>query len=187
MFPRGERVLGWRLLPLTLGHCLLLERLGSPFMPEGARRSPGPGDVAMVLWACSRPWLRAFRSVSGWRARWARAWIAGKVRRRLPEAIAALIGFIERQTSGPRVISVHSSGQLEAPAFAALLATLMAELNMPDSAALDRPVAWCRWMAVTQAERSGLVRLRGQPTEDLIAAAREVAQAECRQGASHGR
>jgi hypothetical protein len=46
------RVLGVQLLPLSLGHALLLESIASPLM-RGA--DAGAGDLARAVWICSRP------------------------------------------------------------------------------------------------------------------------------------
>lgn len=57
-FPDARHVLGVRLLPLSVGHALLLDRIRSPFAPYRAyslTELPGFGDVVEALWILSRP------------------------------------------------------------------------------------------------------------------------------------
>jgi hypothetical protein len=49
---RPPRVLLFQLLPMQLGHALLLEALESPYMVGGPCGRP---DVALAAWICSRP------------------------------------------------------------------------------------------------------------------------------------
>lgn len=56
----------------TLGHALLLQRLGNPY----AQAVPSPvqelGALVVAAYVCSRPVSRAARAMSGW---WARQWL----------------------------------------------------------------------------------------------------------------
>lgn len=52
--PPAPEVLRRRLLPLSLGHCVLLEAVGSPFVRAGGARVK-PGDLALAVFICSHP------------------------------------------------------------------------------------------------------------------------------------
>ncbi len=177
MFPRGGEVGGFALLPLTLGHALLLERLGCPLMPNGARREAGAGDIALLIWICQRPWDVAFRSAGRRWARWRRAWIAGRIAPRLAIARLEAQIYIGEQMRGPKVSVVTDAREMEAPALGALKVALMAELHVTEADALDRPLQATGWDLAIQAERHGLVELTGRQTEDAIEAARALAAA----------
>jgi hypothetical protein len=50
--PDTVTVFGVRLAPFSLGHWLILERIGSPFATGGEKT---PADLAMAIFICSRP------------------------------------------------------------------------------------------------------------------------------------
>jgi hypothetical protein len=68
IMPGTWYALGVRLFPLTLGHAIILQRLGSPFGCGG--RGAGRGDVSLAIFVCSRPWRTAERQVGRWWVRW---------------------------------------------------------------------------------------------------------------------
>lgn len=69
LFPPSWRVHRVQLVALTLGHYLLLRRLGNPFVSTAKEARYGGGDLAQALFVCSRPWreaLAAFERRSWW-------------------------------------------------------------------------------------------------------------------------
>lgn len=53
--PPAPTILGRRLLPFSLGHSVLLESGGSPFVDPAPKRKPNAGDLAAAVWICSQP------------------------------------------------------------------------------------------------------------------------------------
>jgi len=52
---RAPAVLGRRLAPFSLSHCVILDYLESPFVPEHGTAEPGFADLVLGVWVCSRP------------------------------------------------------------------------------------------------------------------------------------
>lgn len=73
LFQPRFRVLGREMLPMEVGHLLLLMRLEKLLLPPCY---PGGGDLAVATYVCERPWDQACRDVqrAGWayrqRIRW---------------------------------------------------------------------------------------------------------------------
>jgi hypothetical protein len=168
MFPSGGSVGGYHLHPMTLGHAVLLERIGCPLMPCGARREAGPGDIATLIWVCRRRWDRAVKSIGGRFSRWRRGMIAGRI---LPEILTTRIeaeNYVARQMASPKFDVVRDGDELEAPPLGAIKVALMADLGFSEIEALSRPLSASAWDLAINAERHGAIKLIGRPTEDAI-------------------
>lgn len=65
--PETWRIAGARLLPFRLGHQLILQAKGSPFLCSSVEFTPR--DLVFALWVCSRPYKKAkrFRMSLLWR------------------------------------------------------------------------------------------------------------------------
>lgn len=62
LWPDEWQVLGIWLKPMTIGHALLLTRVGNPFAPFAEIHRPATGvDLAQALWICSRDQVAAAR------------------------------------------------------------------------------------------------------------------------------
>jgi hypothetical protein len=177
-FPAVERIAGCRLLPLCLGHALVLQRIESPFVATEEERGkvPGTGDMAYLMWIASRPYLKAWTALGTLRARLQRQWIAHRLRVRGADEVARLHDWLRRQWSGPRTKQKRDGERLGAPALAALKITLMAELGMSEDQALSHPIALVRWDAAIACERHGGIEILQEVAEALKAAM--VAMAE---------
>ena len=103
-----------RLHSLTIGHALLLQRVGSPFAPyyENAQEAaPGLGDVLLALFILSRPaqvaadaiGTRRFRLLMWyWSARFKLSVALHPVKvLSIPTAAAKLVSYIVAGTDGP--------------------------------------------------------------------------------------
>ena len=65
VIPLPVRVIGTRLKPFSLGHVLILERLGCSFVCGGI---PTVGDLLLGIVVCSRDYSDALQAVDSWRA-----------------------------------------------------------------------------------------------------------------------
>ena len=68
VLPDRWRVCGRVLRPIALGHLLVLQRLGSPFLVGGL---PGPSDLSVALYVCSH---RATDVMDAWHETLPRKW-----------------------------------------------------------------------------------------------------------------
>lgn len=165
-FPQFERVAGVRLHALTMGHALMLARLGCPLLPGGEARLPAPGDVAVLLWVCSRPWRTAVRRASSLPARWWRAYVAGRVLASHVATVDAVRKWLKKQCAGPELAAGTRGGTLRSPTLAALKVAAMCDLGLTEAEIMDRPLGLTIWEVLVAAERRGDVELK--PTPDAF-------------------
>lgn len=106
---RAPCVLGRQLLPLSLGHVLLLHGIASPFVGQ---RDRGAGDLARAVWICSRPASETRRAALDPKAiaRDTKAWVkaAGKL-----DMVEQLATFEEYMAAFCKVPERWESGDLK--------------------------------------------------------------------------
>lgn len=187
--PPGIPLRGLTLAPLTLGHLLLLHRVESPYVSDAdPRPDPTPGQTALALWICSRPWRAAAARLGSRLARLRMLWIGSAVAHApgwYAERFAEYLAF-HRQP--PRTRSLRGgSGEKLPPLGATLVASLkvamMTDLGIPEDDVLDKPVAACLWDLAVLSEGRGNVKILSEREaleerhrdDDLIAAARQIA------------
>lgn len=173
-FPDRWTVLGVRLHSLTIGHALLLQRVGSPFAPyyENAQEAaPGLGDVLLALFILSRPaqvaadaiGTRRFRLLMWyWSARFKLSVALHPVKvLSIPTAAAKLVSYIVAGTDGPGVSPVGPfDGQAPGtPAIARLIRTLCGCLGRTMPEALATPITLAHWDCAAWWEREGSARI----------------------------
>lgn len=72
VFPDRWKVGRVLLEPHTLGHALLLQRLGNPYAQAVSQAVPQLGALVLASFVCSRPASIAARTAGGW---WAKQWM----------------------------------------------------------------------------------------------------------------
>lgn len=170
--PPGIPVRGLTLVPLTLGHLLLLERMRSPYASGDPH--PTSGQTALALWICSRDWQTAASRINAFWTRWVLSWMGAAVNispewyaDRLREYFA-----FHRQSPDRRELRERSADELPpmgAPLVAALKVGVMAELGISEADALDRPLLACLWDLAVCRERAGAIQIIRDPTDAEIA------------------
>lgn len=71
LFQDGFRACGARLVPLTLGHALLMSRISSPYSFEKASGvTVNRSDVVTAAYVCSRHWSKAALGIQTGRCKW---------------------------------------------------------------------------------------------------------------------
>lgn len=159
--PKVTRIAGCRLLPLSVGHAMVLQRIRSPFVTSRAfadsvpDRVPGTGDLSYLLWICSRPYLEAWRGLHRLSARLGRQLIAYRLRRGTASEVERCHEWLREQFTWPRIDNRRDVPALGAPALAAIKVTLMGELGMSEHQALSYPLALAFWDTAVEAERQG--------------------------------
>ena len=168
IIPDQWRIAGMRLVPLTMGHVALGERMGLPYFagedsgvdsPEShtPTAGPGPGDLAMALFVCSRPWREAAhklqRNQGALRRRFI-VWLLGEA-----ESFAhhqtQFLRYLEAQFKSPDTWTKGEAKGCAAPPMLSLRARLIADLRVGWSESLDIPIAEAMWLSAAQAEREG--------------------------------
>jgi hypothetical protein len=143
VLPPTVRLGGRRLLPLTLGHAVLLEAVESPFAPGGEiTQLPGAGDNALAWWILTRPWQEARDGIDGRAARfW--MWCYAQARRRfISEDSVVLIRWIAWSCKAPLFIKQRDGdgGERGTHPVLARCQTLSGNWGVPWPECLD--VAW---------------------------------------------
>lgn len=170
VFPDQWRCAGVALRTLTLGHALLLQRLGNPF---AARPLPGGtgrlGDVSQALMVCSRAWSEARDMIDTRAERWWLAWRAITIRHHgIEKADAELSAYLTH--AWPEVNWwTPTDGRTRALGAELLHILVNVERRMGLSLedALGVPVAVAYWDAAADAERSGAISLRSEADEAM--------------------
>lgn len=148
-------VFGWRLLPYTVGHAILFDRLGVGSITT-------PGEVALAAWICSLPSDVVERRLNGRRADWwlrwivwtRSAWMRDPVE--VSKGIEVLSVYLDEQTRVPSTVAKgESSSASGVPFCQRLRAVLLSRLNYsPDT--VDRtPYLRALWDYIAWAEMEG--------------------------------
>lgn len=166
LFPEPYRVLGRELLPLTIGHGLLLARMGSPFAPwTPAQDTIGAGDVLTAVSICSRPQAKALDWVTrrsfGFMARlwkWrACHWPGAEAR--LHHAAGLLGRYVRESCQGPKVWLKAEAARCKVPTLIVLKTALQEWLGATHETAMATPVAVALIELTVYSERHGAIDL----------------------------
>lgn len=163
LFPDTVRAFGVRLQPLTLGHALLLQRLGNPF--AGPRPDPGSVsymDAMVAAYVCSLPIGKAARRVNSRLCRWWLQWTWLVRRRCIEKDVTAFIGWFEDQWRSPDFTPVRGESAATprgAEWLHQLVVFVMRSASADHDAALRVPVAVAQYDFLCHEEREGTVRL----------------------------
>lgn len=174
-----HRACGVDLLPMTLGHALLLQRLGSPF----ASARPGFGgdpakisgaDMLLACLVCSRSAARAARIVNSHRGS---AWLKWKWlsrRFRMEADMQAFLRWYRAQWALPDFVATRQTSQ-GAPRGAEYLHQLVvfccSHLGYSHAAAFEVPVVLAQYDYLCHLEGDGQIRIVESRDAELEAAA----------------
>lgn len=151
------------LRPFSLGHALLLQRLGNPLAFRGAgSASARLGDVSQALMVCSRDWKSGRTLIDTSRERWWLAYLSFRIQRRgLDRARDELRAYLE--AAWP-VINWWNPTESRTRSLGAELLQILVNVQRRMGAtlegALSVPLAIAYWDSAAEAERSGAISLR---------------------------
>ncbi len=169
---------GVALQPFSIGHAMLLRRLGSPFIaPDKAKeqRMPGFGDVLVAAWVCSRPSAVALRDLDQLPQK---IWLKYKRLTRLAyldQDRLALFRYIAAAHRKPAIkLRRTPEGEVSgSPWYGVLLATLSRHYSNSVEEALNTPLATAHWLYAMQMEQDGHVQVESEEFQAFAAAAGE--------------
>ncbi len=167
---------GVQLHAFSIGHAMLLRRLGSPFIaPDAAEdnRLPGFGDVLVAAWVCSRPAGVALQELDG---PFQKLWLATKRLTRagcLERDRLALFRYIAAAHRKPalKLVRQPEGEPSGAPWYGVLISTLCKHYSTSVEEALNTPLATAHWLHAMELEQSGLVRVESEEFKEFVAAA----------------
>lgn len=139
LLPLPARVLGNRLLPFTLGHRLILERLGNPFVTSGPVEIP---DLLTGIIVCTRAPDDAWRALDSWRALWHARTLGWRSRLSGADYLstcAAFRAYVEDGSRLPSFWQKDNRKRLAVPLTLLVKVYLQKELGYSHDEAMNRP------------------------------------------------
>lgn len=172
--PDSIHVIGQRLMPVTIGHGILLWRLGSPLMTGG---DCPHGEIAMAVYVLSRPWQVAQRGLGKWRTRKLLQFWIWQIKHCLTpqqkaSAVASLNDAVDRAFAGPIMWESGGGKGCSAPYLQGLKVRLMSHLHQTREQALSYPIREAIWDIDCFAEDQGRVDWVSERDHQAILAAK---------------
>jgi hypothetical protein len=176
LLPDSWRACGVDLLPFSLGHAILLRRLGSPLMPPEDGDpivEVGFGDVLVAAWVCSRPAGAAVLQLDTFPQM---LWMRLKRMERFRTAIEdrfAMLQYIVAAHESPavQVIKPGKGESRGAPWVAILLSTLMRQYGFSKQEAMDASLTEAQWLHALFLEEECVWRVESADHKALVEAA----------------
>jgi hypothetical protein len=177
LLPDERRVLGRVMLPMTLGHALLLARLNSPFVVVQPT-IPLLGDLRLAMFVCSRPYARAARQVNG-RYAWLRLYLMNVGLKHLLKGIEQFAAYVAASRSMPDSFDPEpSSGtggwMLRTPFLLQVKLSMKTDFGMSEAEVMDVPLGQALWEFMGWQEMQGRKRLVGEQDADRQTDAEEA-------------
>lgn len=179
IFPDRFKACGVELRPMTLGHALLLQRIGSPFAGTRRRLLEEPNlityaHILALIFICSRSWRSADRWIN---TRWCSFWLRWKwvrCRHRIDEDSLAVIRWHQCQWHAPNfTLSRESKSGFERGTdfVHQLLIFCCRNMGVDHATAMDVPLAVASYDYLAHAEGEGSIRITEGTDQDLEALA----------------
>ena len=180
IFPDRHQAFGSRLVPMTLGHAILLDRLRNPFahpVPGGDPRPVHIDEALLCAMVCSRPWRKAERMIDTRRASLWLRWKFSSHSRFAILHILALRRYHAETWSEPECRILHAyTGPKRGAEFLALLAvSARTQLGINDP--MDQPISRLQLELLVSAEQNGSLIIGQKPLPTLT----QIAQAAMRE------
>lgn len=164
VIPPVVRLAGKRLHMVTLGHALLLERIGSPFaVTSPPDRLPEAGDNALAWWILTRPWDEAANGIGGRLSRfWTWCFTLARARVAAEDSVS-ILRWVKWSTTSPGFEPIRDADEEGEPlgAHPVLIRAQAAasKWGVPYPAVLNLPWNVCCWLYLTRWEEAGAVRI----------------------------
>lgn len=164
--PQAPIVLGVRLVPYTVGHAIVLQRLGSPFVMGG---EINPTDLVEAVTVCSQSPLESIKSIKS-RFSGLMLWLWGK---RIVKMNALVESdkfqlWLKEQSTAPEVL-MEAGSKSKTPAMPWPERVLVGCLNIGISAddAIKMPLGDAERLILAHAEMMGQVQLWDDRSEAI--------------------
>lgn len=170
IFPDRLRCAGISLATHSIGHALLLQRLGNVYAgrPREGGTEPEVGALMQALHICARPWRSALARID---TRWEWAWM-GWHGFRIPSIEVASLEFEAYLRDAWPEISWWSQSDGKTRSLGAELLHIhiahQRASGLTIEQALDVPLAIAHWDSAAAAERSGAGSIRSATDQHLL-------------------
>jgi len=166
--PEPFTILGLRLRPLSMGHLIILNRIGSPFVCD-TEKLTGLGDLAVACLICSKTYQEGAALLSDTDLpvalyRWGRRltkphWWSKRREIDLQEKFSLFADYIKSATEIPEHYWTQDGGSsVEAPMAQTVKVQLLMKTSLTESELLDRPWRLCLWDMLTIRAMEGQLR-----------------------------
>lgn len=165
-------VLGLRMAPFTVGHAVLLHRMGSPFVTGG---DVSPSDLVEAVIVCSQASqesVKTMRSMFGWLPLWM---MRSRIKKAdLQKECAKLQEWLDNQSDCPEVLQTPG-GKSKRPAmpWPERILVGLVSIGFTEESILAMPVLDAERLFLTHAEMEGRVELWSDRNEALWRYAQE--------------
>ena len=164
--PQAPVVLGVRLVPYTVGHAIVLQRLGSPFVMGG---EINPTDLVEAVTVCSQSPLESIKSIKS-RFSGLMLWLWGKRIERMNALVESdkFQLWLKEQSTAPEVL-MEAGSKSKTPAMPWPERVLVGCLNIgiaPDDA-IQMPLGDAERLILAHAEMMGQVQLWDDRSEAI--------------------
>ena len=164
--PPAPTVLGVRLVPYTVGHAILLQRLGSPYVLGGEITS---NDLVEAVVVCSQSPLESIRSIkSVWKDLVLWLWVKRIAKLNLLAESEKFQLWLKDQSTAPEVL-MEAGAKSKRPAMPWPERVLVGCLNIgigPDDA-IKMPIGDAERLILAHAEMMGQVQLWDDQSEAI--------------------
>jgi hypothetical protein len=165
--PEPFTILGLRLRPLSMGHLIILHRIGSPFVVD-TEELTGLGDLAVACLICSKTYQEGQELISdpdlpGALYRWGRRltkphWWNRRREIDLAEKFGLFADYIKAATEIPDHYWTQEGGSVDAPMVQTVKVQLLMKTSLTETELLDRPWRLCLWDMLTIRALEGQLR-----------------------------
>lgn len=184
IFPDTTRIAGVRLLPMQLGHALLLRRLNSPLsQPKCSGLFLDVGDCALGLFVLSRDQSCAAKRIDSWWGQVQLWWFALRLLPRLLRNKLALAAYVRRQWQGPEVFVPQKQGQGQegdGDSLRTIIGTMTARIGVPMEETLSLPLTRALWEVCGYWAQEGSLRFASQTEREIMEFYRRQQHAEAK-------
>lgn len=163
LIPVRHSVAGISMHPFSIGHALLLKRRNSPicgFWSDDAPTEMQLGDMALLVWACSRSATRAIREMGGFWMRWGVRRISKRILRHgVLRTHVEIMRFIAGSFGSPRMRLQNGSRQIGAPMLGSLQVAMMQHFGCNLAEALNTPISLSMWLRSILLDEKGFAQI----------------------------
>lgn len=188
--PEPCHVLGLRLLPLSLGHVILLQRIDSAFVTDAQRDTNAWEELAIAVAICSQPYREALamledrqgtaKAMALWAQKLTRTTWRDRLLRRKAVTIdlhgqwQAFSDYLKANTKVPHYsYNPDDMREVSCPHVQLVKCSLQRSFGFSDETMLDRSWSQCLWDYVTLKALDGQVQMTDR---DVIKEAQEAAE-----------
>lgn len=163
--PQAPKVLGVRLVPYTIGHALILQRLGSPYVFGGEIK---PNDLAEAVIVCSQSPFDSIKTIkSPFKNLLLILWGFKISKMDLVEESKIFRAWIDAQSTAPEVLMESGSRKRLAIPWPERLLIALSSLGIDGNDGIEMPIGDAERLVLAHAEMSGKVDLWSDDFESM--------------------